>query len=208
LKSTILNSPISIGIGGQIGSGKTTVVKELIRLYQNDGYKVMLIDADRIAWRFYKQSTNIYKRIVKIFGISILDKKNNIDRKSLGKLVFKKPSNLTTLNKIVHPELIRQIKFELRKPNKQMKILDAALLFLWGKKIPVNIRILVTAPAKQKIARMKKRGYNPIEVKTRLKRQIKESDMKADADFIINNNTTLAGLEDKTKKLYQILKNY
>jgi dephospho-CoA kinase len=89
-----------------------------------------------------------------------------------------------------------------------MKILDAALLFLWGKKIPVNIRILVTAPAKQKIARMKKRGYNPIEVKTRLKRQIKESDMKADADFIINNNTTLAGLEDKTKKLYQILKNY
>jgi dephospho-CoA kinase len=208
LKSTILNSPISIGIGGQIGSGKTTVVKELIRLYQNDGYKVMLIDADRIAWRFYKQSTNIYKRIVKIFGISILDKKNNIDRKSLGKLVFKKPSNLTTLNKIVHPELIRQIKFELRKPNKQMKILDAALLFLWGKKIPVNIRILITAPAKQKIARMKKRGYNPIEVKTRLKRQIKESDMKADADFIINNNTTLAGLEDKTKKLYQILKNY
>lgn len=208
MKSTILNSPISIGIGGQIGSGKTTVVKELIRLYQNDGYKVMLIDADRIAWRFYKQSTNIYKRIVKIFGISILDKKNNIDRKSLGKLVFKKPSNLTTLNKIVHPELIRQIKFELRKPNKQMKILDAALLFLWGKKIPVNIRILVTAPAKQKIARMKKRGYNPIEVKTRLKRQIKESDMKADADFIINNNTTLAGLEDKTKKLYQILKNY
>lgn len=208
MKSTILNSPISIGIGGQIGSGKTTVVKELIRLYQNDGYKVMLIDADRIAWRLYKQSTNIYKRIVKIFGISILDKKNNIDRKSLGKLVFKKPSNLTTLNKIVHPELIRQIKFELRKPNKQMKILDAALLFLWGKKIPVNIRILVTAPAKQKIARMKKRGYNPIEVKTRLKRQIKESDMKADADFIINNNTTLAGLEDKTKKLYQILKNY
>lgn len=208
MKSTILNSPISIGIGGQIGSGKTTVVKELIRLYQNDGYKVMLIDADRIAWRFYKQSTNIYKRIVKIFGISILDKKNNIDRKSLGKLVFKKPSNLTTLNKIVHPELIRQIKFELRKPNKQMKILDAALLFLWGKKIPVNIRILITAPAKQKIARMKKRGYNPIEVKTRLKRQIKESDMKADADFIINNNTTLAGLEDKTKKLYQILKNY
>ncbi len=198
---------MSIGIGGNIGAGKTTVVKELVKSYQKDGVKVKLINADSTAWKLYKHHSNsiLYKRIIKAFGNSILNTKNEIDRKKLGTLVFNNRKLLEKLNRIAHPELIRQIKAELKKKDASVKILDAALLFFWGKKIPVTYRILITAPDKQKIARMAKRGYNTIDVKTRLKQQIKESEMEKRADFIVNNNGTLDKLKNKVKFLYKIL---
>ena len=199
---------LSVGIGGNIGSGKTTVTKELIKLYRKDGIKVKLIDADTIAWELYKRESGskMYKNIVKAFGNDILDKKNEINRKKLGELVFSDKKMLAKLNKIVHPELVSQIKAELSKTDLKVKILDAALLFFWGRKIPVTYRILVTAPDKQKVARMIKRGYNTIEVKTRLKQQMKESEMEKRADFFNKNNSTLNHLKKQVKLLYLILK--
>jgi len=199
---------LSVGIGGNIGSGKTTVTKELIKLYRKDGIKVKLIDADTIAWELYKRASGskMYKNIVKAFGNDILDKKNEINRKKLGGFVFSDKKMLEKLNKIVHPELVSQIKAELSKTDLKVKILDAALLFFCGRKLSLTHRILVTAPEKQKIARMAKRGYNTIEVKTRLKQQMKESEMEKRADFIIKNNSTLNHLKKQVKLLYLILK--
>lgn len=195
---------LSIGIGGNIGSGKTTVTKELVKLYQKDGVKVKLIDADTIAWKLYKRESGskMYKNIVKAFGNDMLDKKNEINRKKLGVVVFSDKKMLEILNKIVHPELVSRIKDELRKTDTQVKMLDAALLFLWGNKIPVNYRILVTAGEKQKVARTIKCGYNAIEVKARLKRQMSESEMEKMADFVINNNGNLKTLKSKLCFLY------
>ena len=203
---------VSIGIGGNIGSGKTTVAKELVKCYQKNDVKVKLIDADSIAWKLYKRNmfgvtrSAIYDKIIKAFGNSILDKKNEIDRKKLGKLVFDNNKLLGKLNKIVHPDLIRRLNTELKKTDASVKVLDAALLFFWGKKIRVSYRILVTSSDKQKVARMAKRGYNSKEVKTRLKQQMKESEMEKISDFIVRNDGTLNQLRKKVEFLYQILK--
>lgn len=147
---------LSIGIGGNIGSGKTAVAKELVKLYQKDNFKVKLLDADSIAWKLYSrnvvsgQQSVMYNKIKKSFGVVILDEKDEIDRKKLGELVFHNKQNLQKINKIVHPELIRQLKAKLQKPDAEIKILDAALIFYWGTKIPLTYRILVTAPKTQK----------------------------------------------------------
>ncbi len=203
---------ISIGIGGNIGSGKTTVAKELVKCFEQNKYKVKLVDADSIAWKLYKQTavsgnrSIIYNKIVKTFGSSILDKKNEIDRKKLGEIIFENKKLLAKLNKIVHPALIRQINTALKSKDAEAKILDAALLFFWGNKINVKYRVLVTSPDKLKVARMKNRGYNEIEVKSRLKQQMQESQMEKSADFIINNDSNLNALKNKVKLLYEILK--
>jgi len=205
---------LSIGIGGNIGSGKTAVAKELCKLCKKDGVRVNLLDADQTAWELYKRNavsekrSAVYDKIIKAFGTGVLDNKGEIDRKKLGKIVFNNRKALQQLNMIVHPELIRQIKHELRKFDGTIKILDAALLFFWGKKIPVTYRVLVISPDKQKVVRMAKRGYNIKEVNSRLNQQMKESEMEKITDFVVNNNSTLNELKNKVKYLYLILKEY
>jgi len=197
---------LTIGIGGQIGTGKTSVANQLTKLFQKDSYQTKLIDADQLAWYLYKPNSLIYKKLIRTFGQDILNKNKEIDRKKLGRRVFQHKQNLSRLNKIIHPLLIKHITSQLRSKTGQVKILDAALLFFWGEKIPIDYRILVTAPLKQKIARMKKRGYNPNEIKTRIRRQMKQSTMEKSADFVINNNSTITKLKKTVTELYKILK--
>lgn len=197
---------LSIGIGGQIGTGKTYVAQQLIKLLHKDGYRTMRIDADQIAWSLYQLNTPVYKKIVRVFGKDVLQANKEIDRSKLADKVFTHKKNLQHLNQIVHPALIKHIKSQLQSNNGNVKILDAALLFFWGKKIPIGYRILVTAPLQEKIARMKKRGYRAQAVKERLRQQMKESEMKKSADFVIHNNSNLTKLNKKIKNLYQILK--
>jgi len=202
---------ISIGIGGNIGSGKTTVAKELFRLFRKDKIKVRLIDADSLAWKIYKrvqkkgERVNVYDKIVKTFGTEILNHNKEIDRKKLGMVVFDNKQSLQNLNKIVHPALIKHINNEIKKADAEVKILDAALLFFWGKKIPLTYRVLVSSSDTNKIKRMAIRGYNSAEVKMRLKNQLKESAMDALADFVVENNGTLKNLKNRIYLLYQII---
>jgi dephospho-CoA kinase len=202
---------LSIGIGGNIGSGKTTAAKELVRLYQKDKIKVKLIDADSLAWEIYKrvhnkgQRVNVYDKIVKTFGTEILNHNKEIDRKKLGMVVFDNKQSLQNLNKIVHPALIKHINNEIKKADAEVKILDAALLFFWGKKIPLTYRVLVSSSDTNKIKRMAIRGYKSAEVKMRLKNQLKESAMDARADFVVENNGTLKNLKNRIYLLYKII---
>lgn len=194
---------IRIGIGGNLGSGKTTVAKELFKLFQSAGFKVSLIEADKIAWRLYKYSPNnqIYQKIVETFGKGILNKHKEIDRKKLARVVFGNRKKLEKLNQIVHPELIKTLNHKLQINDNTIKILDAALLFYWGKKIKVDCRILVTAPKSHKISRMLKRGYSLKDILARLNQQMKEKAMRPMADFIIANNGSLAELKEKIKSV-------
>jgi dephospho-CoA kinase len=202
---------LSIGIGGNIGSGKTTAAKELVRLYQKDKIKVKLIDADSLAWEIYKrvhnkgQRVNVYYKIVKTFGTEILNHNKEIDRKKLSMVVFGNKKSLQNLNKIVHSALIKHINNEIKKSDAQVKILDAALLFFWDKKIPLTYRVLVSSSDTNKIKRMADRGYKSAEVKMRLKNQLKESAMNARADFVVENNGTLKNLKNRIYLLYKII---
>lgn len=198
----------NIGVGGNIGSGKTTVVKEFAKLFRKDGYKVRIIDADRLAWQIYQKGTTTFQRLVRTFGTKILTRKGEIDRQKLSQIVFFNKTKLQKLNNIVHPQLIKIIKTELQKHNGHIKILDAALLFDWQNKLPMDYRILVTASNTQKVKRMIKRGYNLTQVKNRLQRQMEESTMEKIADFVINNNRTISELKKKIKTLYSIIKEY
>lgn len=197
---------LKIGIGGQIGAGKTYIAKRLLNHFRKDSCRTQLIDADQIAWQLYRVDSPLYKKIVRVFGEHILNRQKEIDRKKLAEIVFENRNNLHRLNKIVHPALIKMIKSQMQSEDASVKILDAALLFFWGNKIPVDFRILVTAPLQQKIARMKKRGYNALVTKNRLQNQMQESEMEQFADFVIENNSSITELKKKIKKIYQILK--
>lgn len=187
-----------IGIGGNISSGKTTLAK----YFQEFGAKI--VDADKIGWSLLKISTKEYRKIIKTFGKSILDRNQNIDRKKLGEIAFANPKKLRTLNCIVHPALLTKVRQEIKK-NRGIIVLDAALLFNWGLEKEMDASILVSATKKLKIERTKKLGMTKKAAEERLGQQMPEKVMAKQADFIVKNNGSKQELKQTAQEMWQVL---
>ena len=184
-----------IGITGSLGSGKTTVSKMFSHL------GAYVIDADEICHGLLMPSKDAYRTLVRSFGASILKRNRRIDRKKLGELVFKKKSNLKLLNRIVHPEAIKEIDKEIRKNRKKTIVIDAPLLVESGlyKKLDKIVVLKNTLDIQvERVARSgplgKKEALRRIRMQAPLKRKL------ALADFIIDNSGS------RRKTLFQVRK--
>lgn len=185
-----------VGIGGNIGSGKSTVANELRR------YGAKVIDADRIGWSLLSRDAPEHKKLVAAFGKGILGKNGQIDRKLLGKAAFASKAALKKLNSIVHPALVARVREEIRLNPKGLVVIDAALLFDWGLEKDVDVSVLVTAPDRLKLKRMTDSGMPAEEAKARLARQTPDSRLWRKADFVLENKGSLAELKRKSRALW------
>ncbi|MEO0020581.1 MAG: dephospho-CoA kinase [candidate division WOR-3 bacterium] len=185
-----------IGIGGNLGSGKTTVVNELRR------YGAKVIDADSIGRSLLRKGTTEYQKLVRAFGREILKRSGEIDRKTLAKKAFSSPAALKKLNGIMHPPLLKKIKEEIANCREGLVVVDAALLFAWKLHRQMDISILVTAPDELRLARLKKSGLSLEDARQRLKMQASDTKFWSEADFVLENCGSLAELKRKIRALW------
>lgn len=185
-----------VGIGGNMGSGKSTVAEELRR------YGAKVIEADQIARRLLRKGRWEYKRLVAAFGKEILDKKGQIDRQELGRRAFSSQANLKRLNAIMHPPIIQQIVDEVARTKHGLVVVEAALLFSCGLDKKMDVTILVTAPDRLRIKRMTKLGFDSAEVARRLAVQGSDRKLWSKADFVLENKGSLAELRRKVRSLW------
>jgi len=193
-----------IGITGSLGSGKTTVAN----MFRRKGAKIL--DADKIAHGFLVPGTLCFKQIVKCFGSAILAK-GHIDRARLAKIVFDNENQLKKLCRIVHPEVIKRIKAQVRifraKKNKYSLILDAPLLFEAGLDTICDYVIVVRAGQKVQIARIQKRSHwTQSEILKRMKAQMPMNKKVARANFVIDNQGNINQTRKGVEALWQELK--
>lgn len=188
-----------VGIGGNMGSGKSTVAEELRR------YGAKVIDADQIARRLLRKGRWEYKRLVAAFGKEILDKKGQIDRRELGRRAFSSRANLKRLNAIMHPPIIQQIVDEVARTRHGLVVVEAALLFSCGLDKQMDVAILVTAPDRLRIKRMTKLGFDSAEIARRLAVQGSDRKFWSKADFVLENKGSLAELRRKVRSLWNFL---
>ncbi len=180
-----------IGLTGGFGTGKSFVAS----VFKALGAEV--IDADRLAANALKKEKRAYKRIVAAFGEDILNARGDIDRRLLGKKVFSDPKKVATINRIVHPEVIRDIKEAVRRSRKGTVVIDAPLLVEAGLAGYVDTLVVVKASRKNQIKRCtKKFGITPGDVLRRIRSQIPLKMKMRLADFVIDNN----GTKSRTKK--------
>ena len=66
-----------------------------------------IIDLDQIGHELLKATSPVIKQLLKTFGSEILDLSGDVDRTTLGKIVFADPLARQKLNDIVHPEIHR-----------------------------------------------------------------------------------------------------
>jgi dephospho-CoA kinase len=185
-----------VGIGGNMGAGKSTVAGELKR------YGAKIIDADEMGWSVIAKGTDEYRKLVKTFGRGILTKTGNIDRRALGKLAFASKASLAKLNAIVHPALLKKVRAEIDRNRKGLVVVDAALLFTWGLDKEVDVAILVTAADRLKIKRLVDAGMNEEDLVARLKLQPPDSKIWQRADFVLENKGSFAELRRKCRALW------
>lgn len=185
---------LKIGVGGNLGSGKSTVAKILA----NFGGRI--IDADEITHNLLKKD-KIIKKIKNLFPEII--KKNKVLKNKLANLVFNNKNNYKKYYSLIMPEILKTIDKEIKKRNGEFLIIDAPLLFETGLYKKMDYNILVAAPRSLKISRMIKKGFKKEDILQRLKFQMSERKSKKLADFVIYNNKDEKRLKEKVIKIWE-----
>lgn len=180
----------TIGLTGNIGSGKSTVSRYL----QSIG--AIIIDADQVARDIVQPDTPALAEIARFFGPDILDDAGALNRQAMGTLVFTNPEALATLNKITHPRIVEAIKTEKRvyydlPPAQRPKLLviDAPLLVEVGLDKAVDEVWAVHVEPQQQIERLIHRdGMSEKEARRRVAAQMPQEEKLKYAHRRIDNS--------------------
>lgn len=175
---------VIIGLTGGIGSGKSTV-----SAYLQDR-QLTVVCADAVAHQLIEPGQPTYKKIVRLFGKTILHSNGRIDRKKLGAVVFQNPAQLKLLNSLVHPAVLKYFKKIIRESKKtDLLFLDVPLLFESGMDQLCDVVILISLTQKEQILRIKKRdNLKESDIKKRIKSQMSLKEKKKKAHYVIDNS--------------------
>lgn len=191
------------GLTGGIATGKSTVA----RLLQSRGFPV--IDADQIAHQLTEKNQLGYIQIVKGFGLGILDKNQNIDRKKLAQIIFNNPTEKDKLESILHPliqQKVQSLKAEYKAQNFSMCFYDVPLLFEKKLEAQFDAVVLVYAQPEIQLQRLIVRNQLTLaEAKIRIKNQSPMPDKIKNSHFCLDNSTDVRDLETQIETLCVVL---
>ena len=182
-----------LGILGAVASGKSTVAGLLAR------HGGVVIDADQIGHEVLEES-EVKAALRRGFGEKIFGEDGTVNRKALAGEVFGNPAELSRLNSIVHPTIVRrieeQIKNTRRMPHVPFIVLDAALLLETGlHERFCDALVFVEADCSACLQRaVEERGWQEQELERRQGSQMPLEAKKELADFVIDNSGTVQDL--------------
>ena len=172
---------ISIGLSGQIGSGKSSVAK----VFGSFGFVVY--DADLLAKRLY-EFENIQAEVEKILEITIKKEDGSIDYKAIAGKYFNNEVAYHRVNAILYPALKELIRM-LISESKQNVLVEAAMLYEIGLQELFDYRIHVSATADIRHERLlNSRKMSPELIEEREKMQGSDKIKEKRSDFVIYNN--------------------
>ena len=171
-----------IGLTGNIGTGKTVVRRMLEHL------GAYTIDADALSHRAIARGAPGYQPVLELFGKWILAADGEINRKKLGDLVFRDPSALAELERIVHPLVNRATNVLVKRASQPVAVIEAIKL-LEGDLLNICDSIWVTyAPQVVQIERLtRKRNISREEALQRIHAQAPQEEKIAAANVVIRN---------------------
>lgn len=176
---------LSVGLTGGFASGKTTVAKMLNKK------SVKFISADEIVHAILNSPGAGRERILRAFGRDILTA-GRIDRHKLGRVVFREARQRKILEKIIHPQVIKTIKAQVRLQKQRRRyavlMVEVPLLFEAGLEKTFDLTVAVIATRRQQIQRaLQSRSLTRQEIIGRMKAQLPLSQKKQLADILIDN---------------------
>ena len=201
-----------IGITGGIGSGKSTISRELARR----GYAVY--DCDREAKRIIMENVEVRKAIIDLLGIESFTASpshpftGTYNTAYVAQRVFTEPELLHQLNTIVHPAVKQDIIRQYSAVS--LLFVESAILYEAGLDELCEGIVIVDAPEEVRIARTIARDYkgdsspeNINKVRARVRSQLSAvnyqlSENKKALRVINDGRTSISELADMIVRQY------
>ena len=193
-----------VGLTGGIGSGKSTFAA----LLAERGAR--LVDADRLGREALHPGQPAWHSVVDQFGDEILvEGTMDIDRRRLAEIVFGDAGKLTALNAIVHPVILAGIadRLESYRGTDDVVVVDAALIVELGLDSSMDALVVLDAsPRIRKQRLVRDRRMDPMDVEARMAAQMSRDELLSRADFVVQNDGTLEGLEREADRIWDELR--
>ena len=180
-----------VGLTGGIGSGKSTAANYFEKL----GAKV--INADVVARDSVSSGSQALLKIRQHFGEKIVDKKGNLDRSKLRKIIFDNTSEKLWLENLLHPIIREKIILDINNTSESYVLLESPLLFETNQYNLVNVLLLIDVPEELQVIRASQRDKSTSnEIKKIIKTQMPRSEKIKLSTYIADNTKS----EDDLKK--------
>ncbi|MCE3007775.1 MAG: dephospho-CoA kinase [Bacteroidetes bacterium] len=175
----------TIGITGGIGSGKSTVCRQLAGM----GYPVFHSDAE--SKRLLNEDPQARAEVLEAFGQQAYSD-GQLNRAWLARQVFADPAALQVLNRIAHPAVGRAFRaWQAAHAASPLGFKEAAILYEAGVAAELDAVVVVSCPLEERIRRVMARDQvGREEVLARMERQWPEERKLALADYVIVNDGT------------------
>lgn len=189
---------LRVGLTGGIGSGKSTVARQLATL------GATVVDADAIAREVVEPGTPALARIRERFGDEILALDGSLDRPALGRLVFGDPSALRDLEAITHPAIWEVTAVRLGAAAQDgIVVHDMPLLVEKEMTGEYHLVIVVDASPQTRIERLRAtRGMSEEDAQARIAAQADTQSRRRAADIWLDNDGRPQALESAVLGLW------
>jgi dephospho-CoA kinase len=194
---------ISVGLTGNIASGKSTVA-ELFRRWG-----ATIIVADELVRQAQAPGSPVWRDIAARFGRDLILPDGSLDRAGLRRRVMGDRDGLAQLNRIVHPVVHRrraELVEEARNRGDRIVISDIPLLFEAADPTEFDAIVLVDAPEPVRRARLLAgRSLSPEEADRMIASQDPSGPKRARSDYVIDNDRDRSALERAAAEVWRAL---
>jgi dephospho-CoA kinase len=192
-----------IGLTGGLGTGKTTVA----RMFRALGAAV--IDADRLAHRALGRGQPAAAWAKQRLGAGALKPDGSVDRRALAAAVFADPATRRSLERLVHPQVLRDTRARIRLLRKsgraKVVVLDVPLLFEAKMDRLADQTVVVFArPAIQR-QRLLRDGWTAHDIAARTAAQWNLSAKVALADHVVDNSGRVEHTRGQVRRIWKRL---
>lgn len=193
-----------IGLTGGIASGKSTVAKILKRL------GAAVVDADALAREVVEPGHDAWKDIVEAFGAEVLQPDRTLDRQKLRATIFNNPAARKKLEAIIHPRVRALAEERIHQhaaAGYEIVVYEVPLLFEGNLQEWLRPVVLVACDLNIQIRRLQERDSLSVEAAQKhIDAQMSLAKKRLLADYVIENDGTLADLERKVQAVLNKIK--
>jgi dephospho-CoA kinase len=189
-----------IALTGGIGSGKSTVASEWVRLGATE------VDADVLAREVVEPGSQGLEALRAKYGSRILDASGDLNRQELAKIIFSSSEEKKSVEAILHP-LIRQLAKEKTNNIPGVVVYTIPLLVETSPELQFDKIVTVSCPEDVRKQRLLGRGMSEADASKRVRSQATDADRESIADLVIDSNCSLEELLGRARQAYKALTN-
>ncbi len=195
---------LNVALTGNVAAGKSSVLALFAR------WGAFTVDADALAREAVAPGSPALAAIARRFGADLILPDGALDRPALRRRAMGDDAARADLNAIVHPVVRRLEREQLDAAERRgtaIAVSDIPLLFEAADPADWDVVVLVDAPEETRRRRLlAAKGYTVADADAVIAAQLPSPDKRARSHFVIDNDGSLALLEERARTVWNALR--